>query len=55
LNEREILKRKENNLHVALDKIERSDSHVGKSTTEDPTGTACCIVSRRKHADFLFW
>lgn len=48
-------KRKVKNLHVALDKVERSDSHVGKATAEDATGTACSIVSRRKHADSLFW
>ena len=44
---------KEKNLHVALDEIERSDGHVGEATAEDATGTACSVVSRRKHADAL--
>jgi len=31
---------KKSDLHIAFDKVERSDGHVSETTAEDPTGRA---------------
>lgn len=42
---------KKSDLHIAFDKVERSDGHVSETTAEDPTGRAGGVEGRRVHLD----
>ena len=44
---------KESDLHIAFDKVERSDGHVSETAAEDPTGRAGGVEGRRVHLDPL--
>lgn len=44
---------KESHLHIAFDKVERSDGRVSETAAEDPAGRAGGVEGRRVHLNLF--